>query len=328
MKVLVTGATGFIGRHVLDRLLKHGHECIAIARHEGDLPKGVSFLQGDIADRATVTGKLDKVEGVVHLAAREDILMERGDRFGDRMFESNVIGTQNLLESLKRKQIQRVVVITSCTVNGYFSDGRLAKETNRFNMTRLESPYIWSRYQTEKLCLEFAAESWPLVLVEPTFVIGPGDARPNFPGKMILEFLQGKVKVVPQGGSNWISVRDVSRGIVHLLETTPKHVRYLFGDQNMTFREFYNLVAQAAGLDVPKLHLPRELAKATGSLADWLLGVYGQRPGVPLKNMAKISGEFFYFDCSRANEEGCYDGGNVTIAIKEAVEWFRSQGRI
>jgi len=81
-------------------------------------------------------------------------------------------------------------------------------------------------------------------------------------------------------------------------------------------------------LDASKLRLPQELAKVTGSLADWLLRIYGQRPGVPLKSVAKISGEYFYFDCSRAKEEGCYEGGNVPRAIEEAVEWFRSHGRV
>lgn len=250
--------------------------------------------------------------------------MDRGDRFGDRMFEVNVAGTQNLLENLKRARVQRVVVVTSCVVNGYFGDGRLAKETDRFNLTRFESPYLWSRHQTEKLCLEYAAEGWPMVLVEPTFVIGSGDIRPNFPGRIILEFLQGKVSVVPRGGSNWISVRDVSRGVVHLLESSPRHVRYLFGDENMTFQAFYNLVAEAAGSRPPTLSLPRDLTQAAGSLADWLLSVYGQRPGVPLKTVAQLSDEFFYFDCSRAKKEGCYKGGHVAQAVKEAVEWFRS----
>lgn len=324
MNVLVTGATGFIGRHVLDELLKCGHSCIALARNKPeDLPKGVAFLKGDIANSVTVKGKLDDVECVVHLAGREDIFMERGDAHGDRMFEVNVLGTKNLLENVNKKCVQRVVVITSCAANGYFGDGRAAKETDIFNLTHFESAYIWSRYQTENLCLEYASEGLPVVVVEPTFIIGPGDSRPNFPGRMILEFLQGKTKIIPRGGSNWISVYDVTRGIVHLLEKKPRYVRYLFADENMSYEDFYKIVAQETGMPKPKLKFPRGVSGAVGSLADGLFSVYGVQTGIPVKKMARIAQEYFYFDGSRAKKEGCYKGGNVRSAIREAIDWFR-----
>src|SRR5262245_65801405 len=205
MRVLLTGATGFIGSHVLPALRARGHVVRCLVRPGSSvslLPRDVEVVRGALDDAGRA---LDGTEGLVHLAGVSGRLMRRGAERTNELWRVNVEGTARLFAEAARCGVRRAVHVTSLWT------------VRRPDLATI-SPYVESRIESERAALSVAGERLAVTCVCPTFVVGAGDRGPNFPGALVRAVVRGHMVLVPPGGMTWIAVEDAAAAIVAALE--------------------------------------------------------------------------------------------------------------
>ena len=260
-KVLVTGATGFIGSHVARLLFERGDE-LRLGIEDG--PSAVAIegldcerMRLEVRDRRSVRRALKGVSRVFHCAGVTSVRPEDAER----LFDVNVRGTKLLLEECLRAQVERVVYTSSAAAVGPAQEGKTADETQLFTAARLGIPYVNSVHEAEVEAMRVAARGLPLVCVNPAICFGPGDHLLSST-RIARSFLLGRIPVYTDGALNIVDVRDVARG--HLLADERGAVgeRYLLGARNFTFDRLFADLGRLSGVEPPV-----KLAPGAASLA-------------------------------------------------------------
>ncbi|MCG8420027.1 MAG: SDR family oxidoreductase [Proteobacteria bacterium] len=327
MKTLVTGATGFIGSAVVRKLLASGREVRALVEPGASLHTldglDVEVVRGDVCDRDTVDRAFRGVRFLYHLAAIYKIWTPDHRR----MYEVNVEGTKNVLFAAMRSQVDRVVHTSSIAAVGLPESGQLADETTLFNYWKDADHYIRSKWLSERDALRFAGEGVPVIVVNPAFVFGVGDAAPTPTGSLILEALRGRVPGYPGGGFNAVDVEDVAEA--HVLAEAKGRVgeRYIAGNHNVTYRQFYEEVAAVADLRPITRKLPGPLVQSMA----WAMesaARFTQRPPRITRKAAWYAARRVWFDTGKAHAELGMPTTPLRQTIARAVEWFRDHGYV
>ena len=265
---LVTGGSGFIGSHVVRALAERGDELRLLARRRSRLEHldGVEFERaaGDVTDRRSVRQAMEGVGRVFHVAGTTS--MRPQDR--RRVFEINVKGTRVVLEEALAAGVERVVHTSTVSAIGAARPGRTLDESNSFEIGHLGIPYINSKHEAEVEALRLAAHGLPVVIVNPTFVLGPDDPKVTSMG-LIKRFLLRSIPAYVEGGLNVVDVRDVARG--HLLADEKGQVadRYLLAGRNFTLDRLFADLARISGIDPPRVKLPAPIVLAGVEAATW-----------------------------------------------------------
>lgn len=311
MKVLVTGATGFIGSHVVPRLLAAGHGVRVLARASSDtsgLPHETEVVRGELAGAHEAC---DGIDGLVHLAGISGSMLRRGDP-GRELRKTNVEDTALLFEAARRGGARRAVLVTSMWT-------MVAPELAEV------SPYVRSRVDAETAVL---ASGLSTVILCPSFVVGAGDRGPSFPGAIVRAFARGKLPIVPPGGSMWISVQDVASAIGAALERGAHGRRYILGAEYRSYVEVGTAAAVAAGRRMPGWTLPRAAASAIGRMGDRMLWVTGRRAPIPLGPGVNLLCQRAAVDCSGHWTDLGPPRVAVLDAVRDAVTWFQAHGHL
>lgn len=269
MRAFVTGATGFIGRRLVDRLLHSGAGVVALVRGgDHDLPAGVEAVRGDILDPASLGDAGRGCDRLYHLAAL--ITFDPARRA--QLLEVNGTGTRLVLEAAARWGIARSVVVSSaCTLGIARRPGVVLDEESRpAGETVGANPYLASKLAAEEEALRAAARA-PVVIVNPTTVYGAGDRTLNS-GSLVTLIARLPLLPAPPGGSNVVDVDDVAAGIVAAGERGRPGTRYVLGGENLPFAQIFRLVARALGRRPPLVPLPRWTA-APGRLGIRVAGL-------------------------------------------------------
>lgn len=315
MRVLVTGATGFIGSHVVPELLARGHDVRVLARASADvslLPAAIQTIRGELDDAAhAVAG----VEALVHLAGTGGGLLRLGDRIGHELRAVNVEGTRRVFQAAHRAGVRRAVLVTSMWT------------VLRPDLAS-KSAYLASRLDSERAALAESDKRLETVVLCPTFVVGARDRGPNLPGALIVAFLRGLMPLVPAAGMTWIAARDTARMIAAALEHGDPGRRYLVGAEHRSHREFFTRVARKAGLRPPMAAIPKPLLRLAGTGGDLLLAAVGRRAPIPLHVGVDLLCADAPFDCTPAWY--CFGEPTVRVddALDEAIAWFREHGYV
>lgn len=267
MKAFVTGATGFIGRRLVGRLIETGFEVTALVRREAhDLPPGVFPVHGDVllpASLKRIEGKFDRLyhlASLIHFdpAHREELLRVNGE------------GTSNVLAASRNWDVERTVVVGSaCTLGLSHSASVLLPADSTAPETLIRTnPYLESKLaaETAALCESTLRH---VVVVSPSTVFGPGDHSLNS-GSLIRKIALSPVVPVPPGGSNVVDVDDVVEGIIVAGERGRSGGRYVLGGENLRFVEIFKTVADVVGhrpIMVPVPSLFRRLTEQAASVA-------------------------------------------------------------
>jgi len=318
--VFLTGATGFVGRHVLRALSAEGYRVRALVRRPGDTLEGAEAVLGDLRRPGELVPALRGCRYLVHCAALYSFAP--ADRRALRAV--NVAGTAGLLEAARVAGVERAVVTSSsATVGPARSDGQPATEDDRAALGH------GSGYHRSKVEQEYAALAArvPVVLVLPTTPIGPGDWKPTPTGRLILDFARGRIFAAPpDGGCNLVAVEDVARAHVLALEHGRPRERYLLGGDNLSLADLWRALGDATGRPVPRRRIPYRLALALGYVDEARCRLQpGSVPRVPLEGV-RMSIERMYVDSAKARAELGYAPGPVYPALKRAVAWYRTQG--
>ena len=327
-KVLITGATGFIGNHVTRLCLERGDEVRAMVMPGEDRSPmahmDVEYVEGNLLDPDSLPKAVKGVDKLYHLAA----LFAIWTKDPDLHYKINVEGTRSMMQAAMAADVEKVVYTSSIAAIGVAGKGAMATEKTPFRSWPFASEYILSKYISHLLVKGMVAEGLPATMVLPGLPFGPGDRAPTPTGTMILGTLKGQMKNYWDGGVCPVDVRDVAAG--HLLAMDKGRVgeSYLLAnlEANMTNKELLTLIGKIAGVDkVASREISTKTMLRVARVAEFISKITGRAPITTYKNSMFVT-QHCYVDPSKAIEELGLPQTPIDTAIRDAVEWFRANG--
>lgn len=324
-KTLVTGASGFVGSHLVRRLITEGVEVRALARPSSrrDLLAGVpvEWIDGDLRDPGSLERACQDIHWVFHVAA--DYRLWAADP--EEIYRSNVTGTRNLIDASRRAGVERFVYTSTVATIAVPREGALPSEATEAGLDEMIGHYKRSKFLAEQEAIRAAKDGFPIVIVNPTTPVGPGDAKPTPTGRIIVDFLRGKMPAYVDTGLNLVAVEDVATGHLLAAQRGREGERYILGYRNMTLKEILDVLARISGRRPPRVRLPHAAAYMAG-LADTLVSrLRGREPQIPLDGV-RMSRHKMFVDSSRAVRELGFTPGPVEAALDRAVRWYSDHG--
>lgn len=327
MKVFLTGATGFIGGHLLRSLLEAGAEVRCLTRAESLLRNldglDVEVVTGDLRDGGSFRSGLEGCEMVFHCAADYRLYSKNPEE----LYESNVEGTRNLLQAAAEARAARVVYTSSVGALGLNPDGSPADEETPVTLEDMVGHYKRSKYLAERVADEWIEKGLPIVVVNPSTPVGEGDLKPTATGQMIVDFLNRKTPAYVDTGLNLVDVRDVALGHVRAAEKGRVGEKYILGNRDMSLLEIFQTLGGLTGLPAPKVRVPHWLPLGWAALDTGFSRLVGRTPGVPLEAV-RLSRYKMYFDASKAVRELGLPQTPIEQALQRAVDWYRTNGYV
>lgn len=327
MKKLVTGATGFIGSAIVRELIRDGEDIRVLVRKTSNTRNidnlDIERAYGDIRDGDSMRKALKGCDTLYYTAAH----FAHWTPDKKLPYEINVEGTKTSLNAALDAGVERVVYTSTNNTMGAHGADIPANESAEFNHQDTGDNYSMSKYLGEIEAKKFVAKGLPIVIVNPTIVIGAHDIKPTPSGKMIIDIANKDMPGYIEGGVNIIDVEDVARG--HILAAKKGRVgeRYLFGNENMSVSDYFRLISEVAGVKPPKIKIPYYLAIALGYMFE--LGAYiTKKPPVTTASEVKIGRKYEFYDCSKAVKELGLPQTPIRASIERAVNWFRENGYI
>jgi dihydroflavonol-4-reductase len=322
---LVTGATGFVGRHLVAALLRAGDgplRILARGRAPWTAADGVEVVRGDVASAEDVDRAMAGVARVYHLAGA--VSRDPADKW--RLMAAHVEGTRNVCRAALRGGVERVVHVSSSGTIAVSERPVVFDETADYKPSLLAPfPYYLAKLYAEAQVLSaFAADRLPVVVVSPGLVLGPGGG-PASSLRDVAAFLRGQVPVAPTGGATVVDVRDVADGLVAAMARGRPGERYLLAGSSWTFRRLFDVLARISGRRPPVLLLPTPLLRAGTGAARRLARVVGASYDVDDATV-RMSGLFWYCDGAKARGELGFAPRAVEDTLRDTVADLRRQG--
>ncbi|MCM2356786.1 MAG: NAD-dependent epimerase/dehydratase family protein [Geobacteraceae bacterium] len=327
MKVFVTGGTGFIGASLARELLREGYSVRALVRPGSDRRNlaglDLELWEGDLRDRHSLERGLAGCDTLYHAAADYRLWTRRPAE----MYEINVGGTRNILEAALRRGLSRVVYTSSVGTLGNPGNGVPGSEATPVTLADMVGHYKKSKFLAEREAESFLARGVPLVIVNPSTPVGELDVKPTPTGRIIVDFLNRRMPAYLDTGLNIIDVGDCARG--HLLAAKHGKVgeKYILGNENLTLREIFALLAQITGIPAPRVRLPYTPILMAAYVNEAISRVTCREPLIPLAGV-QMARKFMYFDSTKGTRDLGLSLGPVAEALRKAVEWFRSNGYV
>jgi len=326
MTTLVTGATGFVGAAVARALLDAGHELRVLVRSTSDR-KNLQGLDldaavGDLRDADSLRGAAAGCSALFHVAA-DYRLWTRDPK---ALYATNVDGSVNVIRAAADAGVQRIVYTSSVATLGLNTDGSPADEETPVALEDMIGHYKRSKFLAERAVTQLVAdEQLPVVIVNPSTPIGPGDVKPTPTGRLILDAATGRMPAFVDTGLNVAHVDDVARGHLQAFEQGRIGERYILGGENMSLESILRSVAAISGRRPPKLRLPHGVVMPVAYAAEAWARLFGGEPLATVDGV-KMSRKRMYFSCQKAERELGYSHRRADEAIRDAVDWFRQNG--
>ncbi len=280
----------------------------------------------DVRDETAVTKACDGARFVFHLAAMYRFWAPRPKDF----YDVNVGGVLNILEAAKQAGCERVIYTSTVGVIGLdgAAHGEPADETCYADVAHLFGLYKRTKYVAEHEVLRAAAQGAPVSLVLPTFPLGPRDSRPTPTGKLVLDFLNGKIPAFVDTTLNVVHVDDLAEGHLLALERGAVGRSYIIGGENLPMGSMLARLAELTGLPAPKWQVPRAVALGVGGLSQLVEGrILKREPSVALES-ARMSTTNMMFSDQRAREELGYSPRPASEALADSARWFAENGYV
>jgi dihydroflavonol-4-reductase len=325
MKALVTGATGFVGAAVARALLADGWQVRALARAGSDRRNlqdlNVEVATGDLTDPRSLEPALAGCTALFHLAADYRL----GVRDPGQLYRANVEGTRHVMTAARQFGIERVVYTSSVATLGIPKDGSAGDEQTPVTIDDMIGHYKRSKFLAEKLVLEMAAQGLPVVIVNPSTPIGPGDIKPTPTGQTILDAARGRMPAYVDTGLNVVHVDDVAAG--HLLAFHRGRIgeRYVLGGEDMTLKQILDEVARLVQRTAPRVRLPHAVVMPIAYLAEGFTRLTGGHSRITVEGV-RMSRKLMFFSSAKAQRELDYRWRPPSQALADAVHWFEQRG--
>jgi dihydroflavonol-4-reductase len=322
---VVTGASGFIGHHVARVLCARGEKVRVILRktsrreHLAGLP--VEIVEGDLGEPASLARALAGASRLYHVAAAYTF----GARDPAYIYADNVEGTRNVLQAAADARVERIVYTSTVGALATSTRDSMSDETTPVSQRDIVSHYKVSKYLAQQVAEEFAAGGLDVVIVNPSAPVGPGDAKPTPTGKMIVDFLKGKMPAYVDTGLNLIAVEDVAEGHRLAALNGKRGEKYILGHENMHLREILEMLALVSGRKAPRVQIPHAVAYAAAACSEVKARLTGGSPQIALESV-RMARKFNFVDASKAVRELGLPQTSIEAALKRAVDWFRANG--
>ena len=325
MKILVTGATGFIGLHLIRRLSSTSHQVSCLIRASSNVVEleklGVSLVTGDVTDRASLHSGMKGCDWVANLANVYSFWEPRPEIYA----EVNVEGTRNVMEAALETGVSKVAHVSSVVTYGKPSELPFAEETpvgpvqfSEYARTKRQGDLIaWKLHQEKKL---------PLLMVYPGGVVGPGDAKAS--GQYVYDLIHRRLptRVFDDSTISWVHVRDVAEAIVRSLEKEGNvGEKYHVCGERLTMREFNRMVSEISGVPLPRMQMPGPLVTLNAALLTAISNITKKTPrwGMAVDQMRTIK-EGIEADGSKAERELDITYTSIRTALEEMIAWYRT----
>ena len=327
MKVLVTGATGFIGGNLARALTVKGYEVRALVRPGSSTltleNTGVEEVPGDLLDPPSLAQAMKGCQAVFHCAA----LYTFWSRDPRLVYRVNVEGTRTVLEEAWKARVEKVVYTSTVSTIG-IPKGGVGTEELEASPKDLVGHYKRSKYQAEREAMTAWGRGLPMVVVNPAAPVGPWDVKPTPTGGIIRDFLRGKLPAYINTGMNLVDVEDVAQGHILALEKGKPGQRYILGNRNMTLKEIFEVLEGLTGKRGPRFKVPLNLAIALGMVDHLIEGkILRRRPQIPLEGL-RVAQKPMYVTSEKAVKELGLPQSPVEGALERAVHWFHDHGRV
>jgi dihydroflavonol-4-reductase len=326
MTTLVTGASGFLGSHVARQLVARGEKVRVLLRPSSNnraiADLSLEYVTGDLRDSDSLSRALTGVTRVFHVAADYRLWAKRKQD----IYDSNVGGTKNLLDTARRAGVTQFIYTSTVATIAVdrpeppdeFTDAKLAEMVGHYKR---------SKWQAEREVLDAAKNGFPAIVAMPTTPVGPWDWKPTPTGKIILDFLNGKMPGYVKTGLNFVGVEECAAG--HLLVSSNGKIgeRYLLGGENLTLKELLDALSKITGLPAPKLKIPHGVALGVAYAETVFSRLFGREPQIPVEGV-KIAQHMMFVNATRAQKELGFKPGPVSAALERAVCWYEANGYV
>ena len=326
--VLVTGANGFLGRHLVAELRRRGQPVRALLRSGTPAPfdaadTNISYRWADLITPGALDGAAEGCVAIIHAAALARVNPARDPA----LWAANVGGTEAVLREARRAGVGRLVYVGTANVFGFGTRENPGDETRPYAGQRYGLDYMDSKRTATNLVLAAVArEQLPAVLVHPTFMLGPDDAKPTS-NALLLELYRRRLPGYPPGGKNYVHVRDVATATVNALRMGRVGESYILGHENLSYREAFARLARVLGVAAPRWPIPAGLARLYGGLCDVKARLTG-RPAQLNAAMVAVANDSHYFTAQKARAELALPQTSIDQAAAEALAWFQANNYV
>jgi dihydroflavonol-4-reductase len=328
MTILVTGGTGFVGSHLARVLLERGEQVRCLVRSTSrrdnlnDIP--VELVTGDLRDIDSLRLATKGCRVVYHCAADYRLWCKDPNE----MYQSNVEGSNNVMQAAFDEAVERVVYTSTVGCLGLNDNGTPANEDTPVTIEDMIGHYKRSKFLAEEKVREWAQRGLPVVIVNPSTPVGELDIKPTPTGKIIVDFLRGKMFGYVETGMNLIDVRDCAEGHVLAAEKGRSGERYILGGRDLTLKKMFDTLASLTEIASPKMKVPHWVAETYARLENaWSINIAHRDPDVPLESV-KLARHKMWFDPSKAVRELGLRQSPIEGALERAVKWFREHGYV
>jgi dihydroflavonol-4-reductase len=322
-KVLITGATGFIGRAVADAAARRGMDLRLLIRSDRFISqvKHLKFepVYGDLTDHDSLKRACKGVDAVFHVAAMYSMWVRLADL--EVMTITNVGGTRGIIRAALDAGVQKIVYTSSVAAIGHRADGVPSDETVPWNLAWTKDPYTISKHQACEVAKEFISKGAPIIIAYPGAPIGWGDIKPTPTGRMYVDYINGKIPGYFEGGFSIIDVDDCGEGHLLAFEKGRIGQGYILTNRNMWLKELYELTADIAGVPPPKREFPKWAAVAMGAIFEFWANNFSHETPILTAGGARMTG----LPPFHSNEKAVRELGLTFRPIRESLEraiWY------
>ncbi|QJD77009.1 NAD-dependent epimerase/dehydratase family protein [Spirosoma rhododendri] len=323
--VLVTGANGFLGGYLCRELLRRGHGVRAFVRPGSDqrmladLP--VDIWIGDLLDADNVRASVYGCDYIIHAGSATAVNPARN--LSVRL--ANVQGTATTLAAATRAGIQRYIYVGSANVLEFGDRHHPGTEQSPYQDRFYGLDYMSSKQMATDLVLKaMQNDALPALVVHPTVTLGPYDYK-NTAHALLTALYQKRIPATPTGGRNYIHVGDVATATVNALTMGALHESYILGNENLSYQQLFDMMAQIMQVRAPSRRLPRQLASLVGLFGDWR-NAFSDQPGDYNSSLLAMANDKHYFSSEKAIQALALPQTPVRTALTEAFDWFRENG--
>ncbi|NTW82885.1 MAG: SDR family oxidoreductase [Chlorobiaceae bacterium] len=327
-KILVTGATGFIGSRLVEKLVSTSDQIFVLVRKTSDLSaladvrSKIQLVYGDITDRASVEAAMPGMDYVYHTAG----ITYMGDRKNDQLYKINVDGTRNILQAAAAAGVKRVLHVSSITAVGISHNRKPVDETVKWNFDSIRLEYARTKHLAELEVAEAVRKGLDCVIVNPAFVFGAGDLNFNA-GRLIKDVYNHLLPFYPMGGICVIDIEIVAETLITAMAKGRTGERYLIGGDNVSYKQLVDTISKVTG--APRILLP--LPFWMGKILKSALDRFKNRNKVSKLfnlSMFRVASEFLYFDSSKAIRELGMRQEPHEKSIRSAYDWYRKRNML
>ena len=326
MTSLVTGANGFVGSAVTRQLLDAGHTVRVLVRPGSDRRNieqmAVEVYEGDLRKPSSLIPAIRGCTHLFHVAADYRLWIPDPDK----MYETNVTGTRDLLIAAADAGIEHIIYTSSVATLGYNPDSSPADETTPSSLEDMIGHYKRSKFLAEEAVQELIKQmKLPVVIVNPSTPVGPRDIKPTPTGRIILDTLRGQMPAYVDTGLNIVHVDDVAQGHILAMKHGRIGERYILGGENLSLLTILQIIDELTEKPVKRIRLPHQVVLPVAWMMERVAAITGSEPRATVDSV-RMAKKLMFFSSDKAVQELGYRYRPAREALADAITWFQSNG--